>query len=361
MATDIAGKDDNKSDGTSTAISLPSDERIPVKTSSGPKHEALPNELLANIFKYLETRRLALSRVHDQPNFEITDSDVKDLKNVAQVSKRWRSVALPKLFRHARFMAKADGPGGLNISEHMNPFFELVKERKLGSEISSFTLLVRNTGDTDDIEGSEELVAKFWEVFFQTFNPLDLLIVAPPVILGALTACYVPMKDAQHFHCPYHYLQLQQPVLPGDSNGQEGGGKAPEKAVVDAQKDEVDSEVKERDIDSSGTKDQAAQNTASTSSTEATAARATPEVDDISNQLSSSSVVPEIPKEAPKTEPSSDRPPNPQSTLFSIRPWTVLLLNEGSFIKALCPQSPTECVTPSVSPRLTTSPPPPSH
>jgi hypothetical protein len=62
----------------------------------------LPNELLAYIFSFLDLPAPSTTRLHDQPSPDLLrlDQSQRSLKNASLVSHLWRAVALPLLFKH---------------------------------------------------------------------------------------------------------------------------------------------------------------------------------------------------------------------------------------------------------------------
>ncbi|KAI4906550.1 hypothetical protein J4E90_010444 [Alternaria incomplexa] len=64
--------------------------------------QSLPNELLAQIALHLADQAPSITKFHHEPSSQLTDSDSKPLKTISLVSRRWRKVVLPILFRYAR-------------------------------------------------------------------------------------------------------------------------------------------------------------------------------------------------------------------------------------------------------------------
>ena len=100
------------------------------KESASTTIQDLPNELLANIFTYLDTPQPSASpsALADEPKFELTHADVADLKASSCVSKQWRETILPLLFKHARFIVKEIGPKMPipNLITEIKPFLKFV-------------------------------------------------------------------------------------------------------------------------------------------------------------------------------------------------------------------------------------------
>ena len=63
---------------------------------------ALPNELLIQIATHLDIEPPSVNKFAHEPSTELTSSDSTPLKNLSQVSWRWRKVVIPILFQYTR-------------------------------------------------------------------------------------------------------------------------------------------------------------------------------------------------------------------------------------------------------------------
>lgn len=248
-----------------------------------PPIELLPNELLSNIFGFLDSPKPSSSEsvLHDEPHFELTKSDNAPLKAVACVSKRWRRSIIPLLFKHAQFTIKAKEERWPTVDQMIKPFLEFIIGHQLRTIVKSFTFIVHQKAPGDIIDRQERSFgfSTFWSGLFNAMDPQELLLVAPAEALGIFTRCRVYMTDAWSFDCPCHYLRLQRgPVSPSRS-----------------------------------TKVPRVQHKPPMSTSE----NAKPSEPELSSFVSA------------KSE-SGQRP----YTIWDVRPWTSLLLNEGSFIRA---------------------------
>ncbi|KAL2071550.1 hypothetical protein VTL71DRAFT_12785 [Oculimacula yallundae] len=247
--------------------------------------DRLPNEILHHIFGYLDTLppSARFEALQAEPNFSITKSDTKSLKAVSLTSKHWRSVSVPILFKHSQFIIPKDDLN-LRLSQVMKPFFDFITSKSLQA-MNSFTLICHKKQVTDSPAGHHRVndFADFWIFFFQVIDPVDLLIVAPPEALGRLTSCRVYLAYEKSFECECQYLRLQR--IPGVSAVHQPGANIDRgpKAV-----NEYEAEIEAIQRESFG----------------------------ILRPLIFHSQRADF------------------SSLFSIRPWENLLLNEGSFIKA---------------------------
>jgi hypothetical protein len=263
---------------------------------------SLPNELLSHIFGFLDDtpQPSAVSGLLDEPIFEITQAELVNLKATSLVSRRWRLAILPKLFRHARFISPKPCAHSL-LDEQIKPFLEFVIKNSLQKFISSFVLLVRfdklanRWVEADKIKLSEE----FWPTLFGVINPVELIIVSPPQALGALTSCHVPLADSPSFDSHYHYLRLRQPLTKQHltvSNARS--------TLYTFQNVTEEPPVGGTDLET-----------------------AHDFTEDRTPQHSEATII------EPHLEPW-EIPRARSSPLFKVRPWSELLLNEGSFVKA---------------------------
>lgn len=242
--------------------------------------QILPNELLSNIFAFLDGPQPSTSVLHEEPSFNLTRAGATDLKAVSLVSKKWRQAILPVLFRHARFMVAGPEAHRPALRQMIQPFIDFANQGSLHKAIISFTLVIedKNLAGNPAEPGRFDGFRDFWELLFDTIDPAELIVVAPVEALGALTSCRIYMEDAWTFDCPCHYLRLRKSPILSDS-------------VLSA-----DVTLHGKDI--SGSPDQ------------------------------------EVKAPVEQEHLDSSSTPSEAAPLFRIRPWLSLLLNEGSFIKA---------------------------
>lgn len=282
--------------------------------------ELLPNELLSNIFGFLESPKPSSSEpaLHDEPHFDLTTSGNVPLKAASCVSKRWRRATIPLLFKHTQLIIKEDRkkrePPLMN--EIARLFLDFVSGNQLNKTIQSFILIAYNetiTPPAKPNEFSEQLqatqISEFWHSIFIAIDPKELLIVAPPDVLGALTSCQVYTKDMWNFDCPCHYLRLQ--LRPEALLQSPHKGIAPP-AKYAARMGQLS--IVEPLVETSSRGD-ASQNP-----------------DQETN----------IRYEWPHTRSQDDKPEastipastKHQTNIWNVKPWATILLNEGSFMRA---------------------------
>jgi len=300
---------------------------------------SLPPELLSQVFDYLASAPPSDTRLNDQPRVDMLKRSETDLKNISLVSRRWHATVLPILFRHVvwafdRWDLLLVEPGQNTDPVDGLPLLRFLNENDLGRYVDTITMIVGNsmTGMTRraelgrilDLAGSSsasgsdsgaaegnaalkdakaELFAAgsrfphiinraatynednnwVWKLLFEMMDPRRITIIASPQMLASLLSRMLFLGDAWSFSRDLlHILSLSR----------EAKGKRADTAA-------------EADGQSCSSRD--------TSDNAITA----------HNLPSSASGASSLPTAAPK-------PPATPSSLFTIRPWTHLLINEGS-------------------------------
>ena len=173
--------------------------------------DALPVELLDKIFGLLSQPAPSTAKLCNQPDISITQSNTTDLKAVSNVSARWRQAILSELFRYTRVIIRSDQRDfASGWPAEYQDFLAFVGRNDLGRSVESFTLLVEEspTLDHDNTVDYSDPVQNRWEGLFRIVNPTRLTIVAPPPLLGLLTAIPVSIDVRPYFHMPYCILSL---------------------------------------------------------------------------------------------------------------------------------------------------------
>lgn len=300
--------------------------------------EALPPELLSNVFEFLDSAPPSDTRLHDQPKRDMFRVSETDLKSVSLVSRRWRGVVLPLLFRHAswsldRWDLPVIEPDSAARPPDNPPFLRFLRDNNLGRYVDTLVIRMENSrknhtrraeigrildqagsnaaGDGLDQDAAapvnektrartqqhvtimnrwaiyDEDVGWFWNLIFATVDPLRLTLVASPQILASLLARAIFLGDAWSFDPnPLHILSLSRDTR---SMAKAGGSKRP------------------------------------------------PRQDESSSAASGSCISFTRPPTTPPEDGDengeclgSSTPSDKANRLFTIRPWKHLLLNEGS-------------------------------
>jgi hypothetical protein len=206
--------------------------------------DSLPPELLSLVFDFFDGTAPSDDRLKGQPKDDMLRSADCPLKNLSLVSKRWRAIALPILFRHVlwtlegcdQLLAKPahdSGPHSHPAAEI--PVLDFLRTNDLGRHVRSFTILVRrksvlgtppglSPGTAQppqrgqagygnpflDAQARQSLVSNFatayhednnwlWDVLFSLMDPLRLTIIASPQTLARLLSCMVFVGDVDFF------------------------------------------------------------------------------------------------------------------------------------------------------------------
>lgn len=252
----------------------------------------LPNELLLNILSHFDTEAPSSSdtRLHDQPTLNVTNS-TQDLKNISIVSKRWRSAVLPLLFKSTRYILKYSEEDTRPIlNDLIGPFLQFLYTSFLADIVSSFTLVVKEKNISNCLDGRPRIYEfdSFWQRLFRTIDPSIILIAAPVEALGSLTSAAIDRGDLWIFETECHYLRLERPVSKEPKTIEKKNVPKPKHPQSNGQPN-----------------------------------------------------LPDDPNDTPYIATSSE--------IFQIRPWTSLLLNEGSHLEAYKVTDWEELSTPSVS------------
>ncbi|KAI0179422.1 hypothetical protein GGR52DRAFT_305944 [Hypoxylon sp. FL1284] len=263
--------------------------------------DRIPPEILLHISDFLDGAAPSQTRLHDEPRHDMLDDRVlPKLKTASLVCKAWRILALPSLFRHILWRPKMSSLRAFTL----NPIslLRFLDDHKLGRGVTSFTLIV----DFEDKEANSKRITPvirtvdlewLWDQLFSVIDPLRFTMIAPPSTLAAFMSRMLFLDDAWSFGIPYHILSLARATrdpLRGKSSGHH-----------------LETHLSDLHI----------------STFEQSAARA--------SQSSWSAAAAGASTSSPSTSTSCTVRSRkaPACPLFTARPWTSLLLNEGSSIK----------------------------
>ncbi|KZF19632.1 hypothetical protein L228DRAFT_241393 [Xylona heveae TC161] len=195
--------------------------------------ENLPSEICDLILACLDSAAPSEQRFCDEPTFELVKSDTRPLKTLSQVSRAWRYLTLPWLFRHVTYCITADPfTEGLyptvafHIGREARRLNSFLEKHSLHRYVSS--LVVYTTEDvcygyldresrifTADEKGEASLADALWPVLLSSLNPDRVVILAPPLSLGSLTdGVHVDTKHAWAFDSPLQSLQVSKKRRP---------------------------------------------------------------------------------------------------------------------------------------------------
>ncbi|KAK8232242.1 hypothetical protein HDK77DRAFT_264726 [Phyllosticta capitalensis] len=186
--------------------------------------DALPDELRLHIISYLDCDPPSTTRFFDEPSQLFTCSESRNFKSLSLVSRAWRRVVIPFLFRHARILL---GPPPLpcrtsTINRHwlrdlepeVSEFLDFSKRNEMRRHVKTLavcTSVELVPESANDRKVNQDQALDFWDVIFSCIEPQTVKISAPPTSLATLTGspgrCLV---DAWAFDMPCHYLELRQ-------------------------------------------------------------------------------------------------------------------------------------------------------
>lgn len=189
-------------------------DEIPVRRGI----RALPDELLVQIFSRFDREAPSLSKLKDQPAFDITSSPTTTLKDCSLVCTRWRRIVIPVLYKHASLIIRDPiFPKPILRNEHF-PMLNFFRIHNLKPFVKSFVLCIADkwrpgTVHIDDDEVRRNDFSAFWTKIFQNLDLHEIIVVCNPMALGAVACCSVDSTDAWNFDMPYQYLYLSLPSV----------------------------------------------------------------------------------------------------------------------------------------------------
>ncbi len=102
------------------------------------------------------------------------------------------------------------------MSDEYLAMSDFVQKSNLKGVTKSLALCIRNVPFRTDFASYLELkkndFISFWDKVLEVIDPLEIKIVCPPLVLGALTGCEVQFTNYEQFGGLYHYLQLRRPL-----------------------------------------------------------------------------------------------------------------------------------------------------
>ncbi|RYP74148.1 hypothetical protein DL771_003206 [Monosporascus sp. 5C6A] len=274
----------------------------------------MPPEVMLHIFDFVAGAAPSVGSLHEQPTVSLLDGECgsQNLKRASLVSRAWRSLALPLLFRHVLWRPRVTSLSAFTLNPI--PLLRFLEENELvanhhhrsGGGVETFTLVVNfvedGWGAGDDAHPHAHRHSRtgiggprirsvdlewLWDQLFSVVDPLRFTIMAPPTTLAAFLSRTLFLDDAWAFDMPYHILSLSR-----TRRGEEALSK----------RRNMEGSLSAAAAKGHGGKASSSQTQAAGPSRGSTSSR----------------------------RPSRRKKQAPPSPLFTIRPWTALLLNEGS-------------------------------
>ncbi|KAI1178573.1 hypothetical protein F4777DRAFT_76665 [Nemania sp. FL0916] len=181
--------------------------------------DAIPPEILLQIFDYVPGPAPSETRLHEQPSLDLLNTHPEcptaSLKAVSLVSTAWRSLALPCLFRHVLWKPRVYSLSAFTLNPI--PLLRFLTENKLSRAVTTFTMII----DYDDSAATDYLIAPqirptdlewLWDQLFSVIDPLRFTVLARPTSLAAILSRMLYLDDAWSFAIPYHILSLARPT-----------------------------------------------------------------------------------------------------------------------------------------------------
>ncbi|KAB5554441.1 F-box domain-containing protein [Coniochaeta sp. 2T2.1] len=192
--------------------------------------DALPPELVSHIFSFLDSPAPSELQLREQPNpSALSSPSDTHLKSVSRVSKRFRAIVSPLLFRHIiwpfdRWDLVYPGPKpGFEFDAAGNfidlPLLSFIRENGLGWCVQSITLAVSGqyrlaapgwTSRWRQHSARSEDTNWLWKLLFKEMDPKRITIIALPRMLASLLSRMIFLGDAWTFRDQYHILSLDR-------------------------------------------------------------------------------------------------------------------------------------------------------
>ncbi|KAI0521953.1 hypothetical protein F5B22DRAFT_594836 [Xylaria bambusicola] len=177
----------------------------------------VPTEILLQVFEYLDSPAPSETHLHDEPGLELLTTQPggprPPLKAVSLVSRSWRSLSLPRLFRHVLWKPNVYSLSAFTLNPI--PLLRFLSENDLAHRVITFTLVI----DFHDPAAVDHQVAPrirtadlewLWDQIFSVIDPLRFTIFSRPTTLAALLSCMLYLNDAWFFDIPYHILSFSR-------------------------------------------------------------------------------------------------------------------------------------------------------
>jgi len=254
----------------------------------------LPPEIVLSIFSWLDATPPSERNMYDQPSDSMLrgESGRINIKHASLVSKTWRTMALPLLFRHVAWTPPVSSLSAFSLNPI--PLLRFLEEQGLGRFVTTFTLLVDfvdHDAESCDMPPQIRPVDLEWlfDQIFSVVDPLRFTVIAPPTTLAAFMSRMLFLEDAWSFSIPYHVLSLSRSTRTQDMEDKVSQGRS---------------------------------STASLHTRFGTTGAAVPRSTAERHRAT-----------ARHQQHTPQRGQPPTCPLFTIRPWTSILLNEGSSTK----------------------------
>ncbi|KAL4926226.1 F-box domain protein [Aspergillus undulatus] len=155
--------------------------------------ESLPTELLDEIIACLSSSPPSSNRLHQNPSAQLTRSRNRDLKNLSLTCSRLLELVQPPLFSHSCFE--------LN---DLDAYLSFISESQLSRYVTSVVV----KGDYN-LNKHESSGPPWWRHLFCSLTPRQLIVVAPPSVIGEIFGMHIPKEHAWAFEIPLQVVHLE--------------------------------------------------------------------------------------------------------------------------------------------------------
>ncbi|KAJ5723346.1 hypothetical protein N7488_001381 [Penicillium malachiteum] len=159
--------------------------------------ELLPNELLDQIIFYLNSEPPSIERIHQVPRHQITQSEKKDLKHLAQCSSHLLDLVRPRLFAHAC----------LDLKDEL-AFQAFILNSDLARYVTSLVAITEHAS-LDPVDH------RWWRRILRYLNPTRVTVLAPPTFIGNTLDTRIMDGHSWAFDIKLQILQLEQQSASG--------------------------------------------------------------------------------------------------------------------------------------------------
>ncbi|GAP84695.2 putative F-box domain-containing protein [Rosellinia necatrix] len=280
--------------------------------------DLIPSEILLHIFGYIDGPAPSDSGLHDQPRIESLTMRPgwlePPLKAASLVSRSWRCLVLSRLF--TRILWKPDVFTLTGFTFDPIPLLRFLVDNRLERGVVTFTMIVDFFDPANmDYQFASQIrttdLEWLWDQLFSVIDPLRFTILARPTTLATLLSRRSYFDDGWPFNTPYHILSLARVTRQAMAKDSSGHIQRPTGSQIQLENSED------------------------------------------SASMGSGPITPT----APAPSSASRRPATylplrlgiaSRCPLLTIRPWTSLLLNEGSSAKVYYECLPFLCRLPSI-------------
>lgn len=168
--------------------------------------ESLPEELLLSIFSHLDSSPPSATESRQEPNLEITSRTTHVYKDLSSISRKWRRVIIPLIFRFSRIHLNRT-----NERACLDVFLQFIRKNEVFVQ-SVVVTICKSSDRPRPLSQDRSLgITTFWNDLLHATKATitRIVIVAPPGHLARLTKCTIDLSTEWAFEeMDYHLLEL---------------------------------------------------------------------------------------------------------------------------------------------------------